>query len=110
MVEKVTCAEKKVIEGNGKKVALMDFGAKDNIAKSLNERGCQVTIYPAGTKAEEIISSGRVFVNFENIIKHSKVLKEGDIITIRGKGRFKILELEGNTKKGREIVIIEKFV
>ncbi|MBQ4531063.1 MAG: carbamoyl phosphate synthase small subunit [Lachnospiraceae bacterium] len=56
VVEKVTCAEKKVIEGNGKKVALMDFGAKDNIAKSLNERGCQVTIYPAGTKAEEIIA------------------------------------------------------
>ena len=56
VVEKVTCDQKKVIEGNGKKVALMDFGAKDNIAKSLNERGCQVTIYPAGTKAEEIIA------------------------------------------------------
>ena len=33
----------------------MDFGAKRNIAKSLNERGCQVTIYPALTKAEEIL-------------------------------------------------------
>ena len=38
-------------------VALMDFGAKKNIAKSLNERGCEVTVYPAGTKAEEIIAS-----------------------------------------------------
>lgn len=56
VVEKVTCSEKTVLEGNGKKVALMDFGAKKNIAKSLNERGCQVTIYPAGTKAEEIIA------------------------------------------------------
>ncbi len=37
------------------KVALMDFGAKDNIARSLNKRGCQVTIYPAFTKAEEIL-------------------------------------------------------
>ena len=36
---------------------LMDFGAKKNIAKSLNERGCEVTVYPAGTKAEEIIAS-----------------------------------------------------
>ena len=35
----------------------MDFGAKKNIAKSLNERGCEVTVYPAGTKAEEIIAS-----------------------------------------------------
>ena len=56
VVEKVTCAEKSVLPGDGKKVALMDFGAKNNIAKSLNERGCQVTIYPAGTKAEEIIA------------------------------------------------------
>ena len=39
------------------KVALMDFGAKKNIAKSLNERGCEVTIYPAYTSAEEIIAS-----------------------------------------------------
>ena len=56
VVEKVTCAEKHVLPGEGKKVALMDFGAKNNIAKSLNERGCQVTIYPAETKAEEIIA------------------------------------------------------
>ncbi len=35
----------------------MDFGAKKNIAKSLNKRGCEVTVYPAGTKAEEIIAS-----------------------------------------------------
>ena len=54
VVEKVTCKEKEVLKGNGPKVALMDFGAKRNIAHSLNERGCQVTIYPALTPAEEI--------------------------------------------------------
>ena len=47
--------EKKVLKGQGKRVALMDFGAKNNIAKSLNERGCEVTIYPAHTTAEEIL-------------------------------------------------------
>ena len=57
VVEKVTCSEKEVLKGNGPKVALMDFGAKKNIAKSLNERGCEVTVYPAGTKAEEIIAA-----------------------------------------------------
>ena len=55
VVEKVTCREKEVLPGKGPKVALMDFGAKRNIARSLNERGCQVTIYPALTKAEEIL-------------------------------------------------------
>ena len=53
----MTCSEKYVIEGNGPKVALMDFGAKNNIAKSLNQRGCEVTVYPAHTTAAEIISS-----------------------------------------------------
>ena len=36
---------------------LLDFGAKDNIAQSLNERGCQVTVYPAFTSAETILNS-----------------------------------------------------
>lgn len=43
------------INGAGKKVALLDFGAKSNIADSLAKRGCDVTIFPAGTKAEELI-------------------------------------------------------
>ena len=34
----------------------MDFGAKDNIAHSLAERGCEVTVFPALTPAEEIIA------------------------------------------------------
>ena len=57
VVDKVTCTEKKVLKGTGKKVALLDFGAKNNIAKSLNERGCEVTIYPARTSAEEILAT-----------------------------------------------------
>ena len=57
VVSKVTCSEKMVLPGKGKKVALMDFGAKNNIAKSLNERGCEVTIWPAHTSAEEILAT-----------------------------------------------------
>ena len=56
VVEKVTCREKYVLEGDGPKVALLDLGAKRNIARSLNARGCQVTVYPALTTAEEIIA------------------------------------------------------
>ena len=53
----MTCQEKQVLSGDGKKVALLDLGAKMNIARSLHERGCEVTIYPAHTPAEEIIST-----------------------------------------------------
>lgn len=43
------------LNGAGKKVALLDLGAKENIANSLKQRGCQVTVYPAFSTAEEMI-------------------------------------------------------
>lgn len=58
-VEKVTCSQKHEIKASGKpigkRVALLDFGSKENIARSLSRRGCDVTVYPALTKAEEIL-------------------------------------------------------
>jgi len=89
VVSKVTCAEKYVLEGKGKKVALLDLGAKKNIAKSLNDRGCEVTVYPADTTAEEIIASNPDGIMLSNgpgdpaectsIIKEIKKLYETDI-------------------------------
>ncbi len=46
----------KELTGAGLRVALMDFGAKANIVRSLAERGCQVTVFPARTRAEEIMA------------------------------------------------------
>ena len=57
VVDKVTCSEKKILKGDGPRVALYDFGAKNNIARSLNSRGCEVTIYPARTPAEEVLKT-----------------------------------------------------
>ncbi len=47
----------KTLNGIGRRVALLDLGTKDNIAYSLKIRGCDVTVYPATTPAEEIIVS-----------------------------------------------------
>ena len=41
--------------GEGKRVALLNFGAKAGIAKALIAHGCQVTSFPHDTKAEEIL-------------------------------------------------------
>ena len=56
VVLKTTTKEKYVLPGEGKRVALMDYGAKKNIARSLNARGCQVTVYPADTPAETVLA------------------------------------------------------
>ncbi len=56
-VEAVTCKEKQEYPSKGRcKIALLDFGAKENIIRCLNERGCDVISYPAETPAEEILA------------------------------------------------------
>lgn len=67
----------------------MDFGAKRNIARSLNKRGCQVTIYPALTPAEEILGDHPDGIMLSNgpgdpkectsIIKEVKKLYDSDV-------------------------------
>ncbi len=89
VVQKATCKDTYILEGNGPKVALMDFGAKNNIARSLNQRGVSVTVYPADTTAEEIIRSKPDGIMLSNgpgdpesctsIIKEIKKLSDTDI-------------------------------
>ena len=38
------------------RVALMDFGVKENMIRCLQARGCEVTVFPAHTTAVEILS------------------------------------------------------
>lgn len=61
-------------------------------------------------KSEEIVREQRVFINYEVVEKVSKNINIGDKITIRGKGKFIIKEQVGNTKKGRTILLVEKYV
>ena len=59
-VASVTRAEKQVYPAEGAekyRVALMDYGAKRNILRSLQLRGCTVTAFPADTPAEEVLSA-----------------------------------------------------
>lgn len=44
------------LNGKGLKIALLDVGTKRNIVMSLTSRGCDVTVFPSDTKAEDIIS------------------------------------------------------
>lgn len=61
------------------------------------------------SKAVQIINQERVFVNGQNETKPAKQVKLNDIITIRGKGRFIIKEISGNTRSGRTVVVVEKW-
>lgn len=62
------------------------------------------------TKAAEIIRAGKVRVNWEENDLTSKEIRQGDVISLRGKGRIILEEIAGNTKKDRVKVTIKKFV
>ncbi|MBR6184821.1 MAG: carbamoyl phosphate synthase small subunit [Clostridia bacterium] len=58
-VPSVTCGEKRHFPAEGKeryRAALLDYGAKRNIIRSLQKRGCAVTVWPSDTKAETILA------------------------------------------------------
>ncbi len=79
----------KELNGWGYKVALLDVGAKKNIASSLAARGCDVTIYPSNTTAEEILEDNPDGIMLSNgpgdpkecteIIKEIKKLYDSDV-------------------------------
>jgi carbamoyl-phosphate synthase small subunit len=54
-VWQVTKKEMVELDGTGKHIALVDFGTKQNIIRSLLKRDCRVTIFPASATAEEIL-------------------------------------------------------
>ena len=62
------------------------------------------------SKADEMLSQERVLVNYEQVSKCTKIIKENDIITIRGVGKFIISEIVGNTRSGRFIIIVNKYI
>lgn len=57
-----------------------------------------------------LIEGGRTFINGRLSTSNGARLKEGDIISVRGQGRFCLGALEGTTKKGRQFVRLRRYV
>ncbi|PTK52292.1 carbamoyl phosphate synthase small subunit [Staphylococcus haemolyticus] len=55
-VETVSTKTPYVSTGSDLSVVLLDFGKKQNIVRELNMRGCNVTVVPYNTTAEEILA------------------------------------------------------
>ena len=88
-----------------KKIILSDTIASDRL-------DCIIATVAGSSrsKAAEIINEGRVSVNSVLCQKTTKTVKEGDSITVRGKGRFTVESLSERSKKGRIIFTYGKFV
>lgn len=55
------------------------------------------------------IEGERVFINGKLAASNSASLKEGDIVSVRGLGRFRFKGIKNETKKGRIFVALDKY-
>ena len=61
-------------------------------------------------KAMELIQSGRVKVNHSEVTENDHLCQPGDLLSCRGKGRLRIGELSGESRKGKLKVCILKYI
>lgn len=52
------------------------------------------------SEAQRFIRSEAVRVNYKTVTGPDKILEHGDLVSVTGKGRFDVCDVEGNTKKG----------
>ena len=62
------------------------------------------------SKLVAYIENGKVFVNGKLVTSNGYQIKEDDIISVRGLGRFQFKELVSETKKGRFYVKIHLYI
>lgn len=61
------------------------------------------------TQGSSLIDGEKVMINNRIEKSHTKAISEGDIVTIRGRGKFRVSEFAGQTQKGRMKVRIDWY-
>ena len=61
-------------------------------------------------KAADFIAGGKVSVNHRECLKSDKPVAEGDVLTCRGMGKCVLTKVGGQSKKGRIIIEMERYI
>ena len=61
-------------------------------------------------RAAALIASGKVSLNHRECLKTDRPVAEGDVLTCRGLGKCVVKEVPGQSKKGRTMLVIERYV
>ena len=62
------------------------------------------------SKAAAYISAGKVAVNHRECLKSDKAVEEGDVLTCRGLGKCVVKEVPGQSRKGRTMLVLERYI
>ena len=67
--------------------------------------GCRLS----RSEAQKLIAAGLVKLNHGVQMKGDARIQEGDLISARGYGRIKVQEMQGETRKGRQGILLFKY-
>ncbi|MGQ9778748.1 MAG: S4 domain-containing protein [Bacillota bacterium] len=62
------------------------------------------------TKMARLIAAGLVRVNWQPVTRPDRTVGPGDVISIRGRGRVVVAAVEGETKKGRLCLVLQRVI
>ncbi|MCR5175967.1 MAG: RNA-binding protein [Anaerovibrio sp.] len=62
------------------------------------------------SRAASDIAADKLKLNWQPVKNASQSVKEGDILSMRGRGRIEVVEVRGKTKKGRIGVLLKKYI
>ncbi|MBR1419722.1 MAG: RNA-binding protein [Selenomonadaceae bacterium] len=62
------------------------------------------------SKAATEIEADKVKLNWQSVKNSAQNIKQGDILSMRGRGRLEVSEIRGQTKKGRISVLLKRFL
>lgn len=62
------------------------------------------------SKMASMIDADKLKLNWQSVKSASQMVKQGDIISIRGRGRLEVAEVRGTTKKGRTVVLLKRYL
>ncbi|MGL4571516.1 MAG: glutamine-hydrolyzing carbamoyl-phosphate synthase small subunit [Clostridium sp.] len=109
-VKTVTTNKAYQIDGDGKHVAIIDYGIKNNILRCFKKRGCKITVFPSNVLAEEVLKVNPDLVFLSNgpgdpqdlereIENIKKIIGKKPVVGICLGHQLLALSLGGNTTK-----------
>lgn len=62
------------------------------------------------SKASAYIAAGKVAINHRECLKPDKLVEEGDVLTCRGLGKCVVAEVPGQSRKGRTMLVLNRYI
>ena len=83
---------------------------RDTVSTLRLDAVCASGFSTSRSKAVEFIAAGRVSLNHRECTKADRTVEQGDVISCRGLGKCTVKEVLGQSKKGRIMIVIDRYI